>query len=241
MKDVIAKKINYTLNYLRKYLSKPKYVNCGSIKLHIDKNKFTDKVIRAFHKGNYEQDERDILLSTLGSNDRYLEIGAGVGYMGINAAKIVKTSDQIFLFEANPEMAKVIKINMKLNEQNLFVLNKAIISSNDEKIPFYLNEDFWISSTLNKKNTHKITINALSMESILKKYQPTYLMIDVEGGEYDLFTNSKMNKSVRKICFEVHPNFISSEKITKIFKVLIKEDFTVDFNVSRKNVYYLYR
>src|SRR5699024_9509706 len=108
-------------------------------------------------------------------------------------------------------------------------------------VSFYLTKHFWVSSTLNKKDTNRITVGALSMESILKMYQPAYLMVDVEGGEYDLFVNSEMSKSVKKICFEIHPQFISSEKITKIFEVLINKGFTINFNLSHKNVYYAYR
>lgn len=241
MKKEITNKLTYLLNYIYRYLSIPNYVNCNSVKLHIDKNIFTDKVISAFHSGSYEQEEKDILLSTLSPNDLYLEIGAGVGYMGINAARIVKNSDQIILFEANPEMIEVIKTNFKLNDKRLSIFNKAIISGNVENISFYLNRDFWFSSTLNRKNTTEITIDALSLESILEMYQPTYLMIDVEGGEYDLLTNSEIGESVKKICFEIHPKFISSENITKIFEILINEGFATDFNLSRKNVYYMYR
>src|SRR5690625_5197702 len=172
MKKVIAKQLTYLLNYIYQYFASPNYVNCKGVKLHIGKNKFTRKVVRAFHKGSYEQEERNILVSTLSPEDTYLEIGAGVGYMGINAAKIVNSNDQIFLFEANPEMVEVIKVNMKLNSQKLSVFNKAVISGDDKEVSFYLAKHFWASSTLNKRGTNRITVDALSMENMLRIYQP---------------------------------------------------------------------
>lgn len=231
----------YALNYFYKHLSRPRYVKCKDIKLHANKNKFTPKVINAFHSGRFERDEKDILLSTLEPTDRYLEIGAGVGYTGLYAAKIVKHSDQVVLFEANPEMIPIIETNMELNDQTLSVYNKAVISGEHKTIPFYLAKNFWISSTIDRKNAHKISVEAQSLKTILKKHQPTYLMVDVEGGEHDLFIHSKLSDSVRKICFEIHPQVISAYDITKIFERLIAENFTVDFNRSNGNVYYMYR
>jgi FkbM family methyltransferase len=241
IKEEIQRKLKYTSTYLQVTISKSNYVNCRGVNLCIDKNKFTEKVIHSFYTENYEQDEKNVLESTLSPSDRYLEIGAGVGYMGIIAASIIENSDQVFLFEANPAMIDIIKTNMELNGLNVPVFNKAVISGDDEKITFYLAKDFWVSSTLHKKDTKKIAIDALSLENVLKLYNPTYLMVDVEGGEYGLLTHSEMSKSVRKICLEIHSQFISSEKITAIFKVLLNEGFTIDFNLSENHVYYMYR
>lgn len=231
----------YFLNYLHKYFSRPRYVKCRDIKLHINTNKFTPKVINAFHSGRFERDEKDILLSTLEPSDRYLEIGAGVGYTGLYAATIVSCSDHVVLFEANPDMIPIIETNMELNDQTLSVYNNAVISGESAEVPFYITNDFWLSSTFDTKSARKITIEAQSLETTLANHQPTYLMLDVEGGEYDLLARSELTNSVRKICFEIHPQVISSNKISKIFERLFADDFTVDFNQSSGNVYYMYR
>jgi len=156
---------------------------------------------------NYEKTEIDLVLDTVDENDVVLEIGAGIGAVStmILTHKKVK---KYMCVEANPQLISLIKKNHRINN----IDNCEIVSgvmTNDvsmHEFDFYVCDDFWESSLRKPASgcTKVLKISGHNFSEFLQRHQPSFIICDIEGGEFDLFTQGVDLSSVRKICIEVH-------------------------------------
>jgi len=126
------------------------------------------------------------LEKVLGENDRVFEIGAGIGFLSTYCAKKI-ASDRVVAYEANPQMIDKIKETYKLNNVNP-TINNAILMDKDGEINFYLEDDFWSSSMIKRSdNAKEVKVKIANINDELKKYNPNFLIIDIEGGKKCLY------------------------------------------------------
>jgi FkbM family methyltransferase len=121
----------------------------------------------------------------LEKGDRVLEVGAGIGFLSILAAKIV-WSENVFCYEANPQLIKTIQRNFELNGYYP-ILKNCIISESVGFRQFYIENDFWSSSTYKRShNAKEKDIQTEEINDVLNRYRPNTIIMDIEGGEKDL-------------------------------------------------------
>ena len=80
----------------------------------------------------------------------------------------------------------------------------------------------------------------MPLNDVIQKIKPTYFIMDIEGGEYDVFSMIDF-QTIKKIQFELHPEILGIEKVNQIFLVLAKHGFKEDKNIASVNNFYFSR
>ena len=160
----------------------------------------------AIINGTYERSEAKLVQEHISPEDIVVDIGGGIGCIGCLAAKKAYLGS-VFAIEANPEIASHYSANIQLNNiKNATVIN-AVLSDADGVCDFYVSHDFWASSLTPCKNLKKkIIVPKLKAESFIQKIKPTVILLDIEGGEFDLLANPvfKNFDSPLKLICEIH-------------------------------------
>ena len=198
-------------------------------------------VLRFIDNGEYERSEISIVKNNLGKEDRVLELGTGIGFVSAFCAKKIG-SDQIFTFEGNPSLKPLI--------QKLYTKNKvtphaaiALLGTENGTKRFYKNEkSFLASSSVVTSNENHIAfqVEEKSLNEIIALLQPSYLIMDIEGGEYDIFKIVDF-QSIRKIQFELHPSVLGTDQISFIFEKLKSAGFVKSDHFNFANNFYFTR
>lgn len=201
--------------------------------------KYGYSVLRFIDDGSYENEEASIVQAKLEPEDRVLELGTGMGFISALCAK--KIGDQsIHTYEANPRMISVIQ---KLYKRNRVAphFENALLSSNSSDDTFFADKNF-LASAQKKSNTKKkqFKVPVLPLNATITSLNPSYLIMDIEGNEYDIFKIINF-QSICKVQFELHPSVLTTEQIDFIFEKLRKENFKQDQSFGFKNNYFFER
>jgi FkbM family methyltransferase len=179
--------------------------------------------LRFIDNGQYEQHEIALVKKYLEKNDRVLELGTGLGFVSAYCAKIIG-SEQVFSFEGNPELEPQIKKLYSKNKVN----PKSYIAMLGEKQgqkSFYVNENSFLASSGTSGREKNIKqVKELNLNDVIATIRPSYLVMDIEGGEYDIFRIIDF-QTIRKVQFELHPIALTKEKIDFIFELLSAQNF----------------
>jgi FkbM family methyltransferase len=185
------------------------------------------KVQNAIYGGKYEEEEVQILKSHLSDDDIIMELGTGLGLVSSYCAKHAD-SKNVFTFEANPSLEAHIRQNFELNNVSPS-LQICLLGEEEGEQNFYLMKDFWSSSTERSDKDKLREIVKIPVKSFNKEIQridPTFLILDIEGGEYDLFQYATLH-NVQKILIELHPYTIGEEKSQFVKNKLADAGFKV--------------
>lgn len=183
------------------------------------------KVQRAFHYSCYERPELEMLKTHLAADDVVLELGTGVGLLSIYCAKQIG-SNRVFSFEANPQLEKHIKKNYEFNHVCPH-LDICLLDHTAGEQNFYITKDFWASSTVYPKSSKVKEVVKIPIKSFNAKVQqidPTFLIIDIEGGEYQLLQNANLH-NVRKVMIEVHTFSLSESEVESVKSKFLNDGF----------------
>lgn len=196
-------------------------------------------VLRFIDNGQYESGEITIVKNTLTSEDRVLELGTGLGFISAYCSKRIG-DNKVFTFEANPGMAALIK-QLYLRNNVLPAVTYAILGRERGLNKFYVSDNgFFSSSQIPLKNAKEIKVEVLPLNEVIQTIKPTYFIMDIEGGEYEIFSFIDF-QTIRKIQFELHPDLLDNEKVKEIFSILVKNDFKRDDRFESLNNYYFSR
>lgn len=196
-------------------------------------------VLRFIDNGAYEGSEIGIISQTLTKEDTVLELGTGMGFISSYCARMIG-SDKVFTFEANKTMQPAIERMYAANKVKPNI-NFKLLGDGDKQIRFYRNKkSFLASSTHQLENTEEVIIEQQDLNTTISKIQPTYLVMDIEGAEYDVFGLIDF-QSIRKIQFELHPALLTKEKIQAIFQKLSDHGFVKDHNLNYPDNFFFSR
>lgn len=196
-------------------------------------------VLRFIDNGEYEQGEINIIKNTLEKDDVVLEMGTGIGFVSAFCARRIGDAN-VYTFEANASLEKKINSLYKKNKVNPH-LTFAILGEEPGKKKFYRDPNSFLASSalINhdiKQETTEMPV--LGLNETIGKIRPSYLMMDIEGGEYDVFDIIDF-QSIKKIQFELHPAVLGEEKRSAIFRKLHDNDFAIDITFTKGNNFYL--
>jgi FkbM family methyltransferase len=196
---------------------------------HLSKS-ITERIL----SGNYEQDEVRGLSAILAPSDVVMEIGAGIGFLSSHCAKIVG-SENTYAFEANPKLEPVIRDTYQLNGVSPH-LEMYILAHKRRVRTFYLDENFLVSSLTSQGRQAKVVkVPATPLNAEIARIQPSMLMIDIEGGEFELFPEIDL-RTVRKIVMELHPRNAEREKTRSLVADLYARGFVAYKDASHGDV-----
>lgn len=225
--------------YQTRYASQ---LNLHGIRLKVDRQLMTKKIIKRIVKGRYEKQESLILSSTLEKDDVIVEIGGGIGYIANLCSQYVPGL-QIHTFEANPQLIDLIKSNRELNGADFQLYHQILTYVEDVKVvDFYLCEDFYSSSTQRPTDYKEVVqVPAASFVNFCEQQAASYLIMDVEGYEYEFFANVQLPQSVRKVCLELHPQKSELATEVDIPELLQQRGFTIHTELGNRNNVFAYR
>ena len=210
----------------------------SGVSLQISQNMLSPALSEMLNRGRYELQESKAVAHFVQPDDVVMEIGAGVGFISILAAKIVG-GQNVIAIEANPQLLPEISNNYALNNvSGVHLLNFAVVAAPEGKmVRLYLNRAFWASSTMSSNNPKQkfVDVPAISLEALTTEWQPTVLVCDVEGSEKDYF-KAPLPKSIRLIILELHPEKYAPEVFDTILKRLTAISFSYVAFGNREDV-----
>lgn len=205
------------------------------VKLSIDDDDVLSKdVLLSVLQGGYEDIENRVMLENLDPEDRILELGAGLGFNSIAAAKI--NGAKVLAYESNPYLIALIKRNQQINHISFEVRKKILVSQRSltPVISFNISENENMSSVKNyQREGHKIKevveVETEYIGDVVASFLPTFLIVDIEGGEEDLFSHTDflLNTSIHKILVEVDPEIIGEDACTAVVKNILDVGFNL--------------
>ena len=196
-------------------------------------------IARQIYFGEYESKEVDIVAHKLEANDIVVEVGAGLGYLSAFCAKRIG-NERVHTFEANPALMPLI---LATHERNAIApgVHNVLLARGDGECTFYVEPEFWASSTTARSEyARAITVPQRDLNAELAHLSPTFLIVDIEGGEAEFFAYADL-AGVNKICLETHPDVLGNDGISAVFSRLFAQGFVLDFGCIRKNVFFFYR
>ena len=225
-----------SLSYRWHKLIKTKKFRINGVYISTSLEDISPSVQKDLFRGTYEDTERKFIEQFIKPDNRVLEIGCGIGLVSLVASKIC-TGGNIKSFEANPHMERVIKKNYALNGMVPNLEMKAVSSSGDN-LEFYIDPDIISSSVFKRqKSSKKQIIKSEALDDILKGFNPDTIVMDVEGAEVELLTNSSLSGVVQMIV-EVHPHIIGTEKISHLNDSLVAMKFKMTAQKGKVCVYH---
>ena len=219
-------------------LTSPSFVEIAGIALPIHPS-FGSEVRTELYSGRYEQGEIHLLAQYLLPNDRLLELGGGLGLLSTFAAQKIG-SINVLLVEANPEMVPLIREVHRKNKVDPGIKSGAVART-DGTLRFHIAQDFWGSSTEMVANGEKtVEVTAFALDKLIHEFRPTFLVCDIEGGEFDLFEDTQL-VGVRAVIVEVHSKTLLDKDVLKLFDKFARLGFVPTTHTGEPHVWFLQR
>jgi len=212
-------------------LTRPKIIDIGGIRIPVDEEA-SGGLLNALYGGYYENHELSLVKSVLEQDDVVMELGTGIGLLSAYcAAKI--GSERVFTYEANPSLKDKIRATYSLNHVSPAV-EFCILGDRCGEQTFYPSKNFWASSTIQRSSRNQaIQVPMKSFNAEVQRINPTFLLMDIEGGEYDLMQYADLH-NIRKLQMELHTGFLGEEKADFVLSRLRDAGFRVNQELSRK-------
>lgn len=225
---------------LYSFIRYPHFILVGLIlKLNNNKIKFRDfnfsvprKNTSPFFLGSCyfigtEQDEVLAIEKYLNKKAKVLELGGCLGFVSCFLNRKLENNKNHIVLEANPKLIPYLEMNKKTNECGYHIVNKII--SNKKKNLFYVAKSIHSSST-KKRSKEEYIIEGTTLVDLEKEYEMTFdtLVMDIEGAEFDLLTDTDFSKlNITTIIFELHDfnGVLTSEQVNEIKITLNKYKF----------------
>jgi len=178
-------------------------------------------------EGRYEVQERRLASCFLTAEDRVLEFGSAIGFIGLYCQLRLGIRDYAG-FEANPNTLRLAEENYALNGVPPRLTHAAVAGENGT-ITLNMHRDFWEDSIVaDSSGATPTEVPARTLGSIVASlnFQPTALIADIEGAERQIRW-SELPASVRTVIMELHPNVIGCPETYRIIADLQREGFVV--------------
>jgi FkbM family methyltransferase len=214
----------------------------NDIILSMDRKLISKNIQKSIFKKNYEAGEHFIIKKILRPGDKLLEIGTGLGYNSITAAKIIG-DHQVRTYEGNPQLIELIKENFLLNGVKIELMNKILTNDKkNEELKFYISENFWESSLSENQSKTFVMVKTSDFCEELNSFQPNTILCDIEGGEVELFL-IQFPPFVKKIILDTHPFFseIGNSRNSHLIAHILNQGFVLNSTVNYGFVYYFER
>jgi FkbM family methyltransferase len=182
---------------------------------------------RAFTTGRYEHQEADAILAHLRPGDRFMDLGAGIGFLCALAAQVVGAS-AVTGVEAVPETLALARGTLAANgAQDVRLVHGAVTGGRDGEVDFGQRPAFWASALQGAEgwpaNAKVIRVPALRLEALLAAHCPTVLCCDIEGAELDVLAAPLTG--IRVVVVELHPGIYGAGGEARVRQNLVAQGF----------------
>lgn len=181
-------------------------------------------VLKSLEAGDYESLELSLLKRYLRPDDRVMELGAGLGFLSAYCARVVG-SGNVLAFEANPFLEEPILELYRLNGVSPR-LKMSMLASHAGFQTFHVDRHFCCSSALGQPSDprRQVQVPTLSFQDEVADFEPTFLIVDIEGGEVELLCDQNLT-SFRVILVEMHPEIVGNSGLDQLRKWLFASGF----------------
>ena len=183
--------------------------------------------VRVFlYNGRYESAEIAVLSSCLDTRDIVMELGTGLGVLSAYVAKRIG-SERVFTYEANPALGPLIRDTFAVNRVSP-TLEMCMLGARPGSMTLFVEDEFWYTSTIRHSSSGKaISIPMREFAEEVRRIQPTLLIVDIEGGEYDL-ADSMASSGISKILMELHEAALGAAKVNEVKSTFVRAGYTID-------------
>jgi FkbM family methyltransferase len=173
-----------------------------------------------FLRGDYEQDERDLIRRWIQPDDRVLELGACLGIVSCVTNKLLLDKSAHVVVEANPFCIATLYRNKEINGSGFLIEHCAV--GNQPEVIFYLHPVYIVGGTAQRPSNRPVRLPAKSLARLERERGPfTALIIDIEGGEGEVFEASvDLLKRYRLVVAELHDWAIGAGGVERCRQVL---------------------
>lgn len=226
----------YTIGVYR-VVTKKRFVVFKNITIDLKEYKGHNKKLLLLNA--WEKDEVKLLEKYIEENDSIIELGTGLGFFSAICVKKCGVKN-IVTIEANTNLINKIKRLYKLNAiENIVLLN--LIIGPKPVYNFYISPSVISSSLFRKKNSTKTKVKGMSFQKLVTDYPYNFIVMDIEGGEYDLLLYNEIPSFVNKLLIEFHGIASHSTKencqFIDIQEKLKSENFQLLSKIGRVNYY----
>jgi FkbM family methyltransferase len=170
------------------------------------------------------------------SGDVVLELGGGLGVLSTALHREASPS-RIVSYEGNPDLLTYARLTHKLNgASNLEVRHGIVLSRPAAPTVLFFRHVHVSEGSLIRLPGSKadpVRVPVVKLDDVLDELHPKVLVVDIEGGELELFEDAETLGSVDRIALELHPTIYKGEGVRRIFKALGGLGFAYDADVSR--------
>jgi len=188
---------------------KPLWIPYGGTRVLIDSHLITFPILDMLLRHRYEHFEFEALSilkrrGLLTRADRALELGVGAGVIGLQIASIV--GDGHYLgYEANPAVLDLARRNFALNGMAPDLRRRLLVPGGGGARNFAVSSNFTASALEARADTvGEVSVETDAFEDVLKRFDPTFLVMDIEGGEKEFFAGVGDFGNIRLIMLENH-------------------------------------
>jgi len=179
---------------------------------------------RLVYGGRYEAAERQLLAESLRPDDRVLEIGTGLGFIATLCCRVCG-SDAVTTVEANERLVPCIEETFRRNAVAPRLL-RGLVGRDGETREFHACDCFLGSSTSARGlEGRTVSLPQIPLQRLLSEHLPTYLIMDMEGGEGDL-AGMPIAACVRKVLIEFHGQVVGKAGTRAVEDWLVAEGFS---------------
>lgn len=139
------------------------------------------------------------------SDDLVLDLGAHIGSFSIFA---MSKGAKVIAIEAAPDNFELLKENIA-NSANVGAIVNAAVTGDSllktVKIYMYAKRNRGMHTILPvRKNAKFAEVQTVQLNELLKRWQPSVIKCDIEGGEYSFMQRTQFPKYVKQIAIEWH-------------------------------------
>lgn len=198
------------------------------VKLEIPDTDLRGGLDQALSSGRYEGSEADAIQQHLRPGDRFLDLGAGAGFLCCLAAAVLGEA-AVTGVEAAPATVALARANLALNGFSVTVRQGAVVPDGHlgTTVAFGVRPAFWASALKGTgdwpPNAVVMTVPALMIGALLADVRPTVLSCDIEGAEIGVLATDL--SGIRLIVTEIHRSVYGPAGTKRLFDGLSAQGF----------------
>jgi FkbM family methyltransferase len=173
------------------------------------------------------QRDSEVLERILKPGDVYIDVGANIGHLAIEAALLVGTAGQVYAFEGHPRVCAYLRENVALNRlTNVRIAQLAI----GETVGWAHFSDYHADDMNQVVSNGSIEVIMLPLDLIFSELSPTLLKVDTEGYEWFVFQGAKsLLQRTSFVYFEVWDRHLDKHglRFSQLYDVLHDSGLTI--------------
>ena len=214
------------------------FIAFDGFEVAVDLDRWPAKILRALLRRHYEKHELRLVSRLLSSQDRVIELGSAIGVVALAASRTVPP-EQIFCFDANPEMVATATANFEHAGKTISAHNAVMMAgtSAPETVTFY-KTPYFLSSSLSPDTVgaRPVEVKTLQLGSIISEQAANVLIVDIEGGEFDLLGATDLS-AVETLVLEIHVSTAGVDACLTLISDLQRQGLALDADLTGHNVF----